>query len=367
VTRAAIAHDWFFQPGGAENVALELARLLPEADVYTSFADRRSAAQLGERLRTWPLQRLFGPTRRYRSFLPLYPLWFGALDLRPYDLVVSSCSAFAKAVRTRPDAAHIAYIHTPMRYAWDPIGYLAKSSLSLPARAAAGVLHPFLRRWDHSMARRPDLLVANSAAIQARILEYWGLESEVIHPPVELRDIEISARDDGFLLAVSRVFAYRRLDLLVEAATRLRRDAVIAGDGPELASLRTIAGPTVRFVGRQDRQGVLDLIARCHAYVVPGDEPFGIAPVEAMAAGKPVIAYRAGGALETVVDGRTGVFFDSQTTGSLVESIERLDTLTFDPSTIRRRAELFDTEVFRARWRDLFARLGVDPSLYSPG
>ena len=364
---AAIAHDWFFQPGGGENVALEVARILPDADVFTSFADAPSVEELGSRLRTWPLQRVLGPTRRYRNFLPLYPIWFSALDLRRYDVVVSSCSAFAKAVRTRPDAVHIAYIHTPMRYAWDPVGYLATSSLSLPARAAARVLHPFLRRWDRAMARRPDVLIANSAAIQARIKTVWGLDSEVIHPPVELSDIPVSQADDGFLLVVSRALAYRRLDLLVRAATQLGRLAVIAGDGPELVALKQIAGPTIRFVGSQDRIGVRDLMARCHAYVMPGDEPFGIAAVEAMAAGKPVVAFRAGGALETVIDRQSGLFFDRQTPTALAEALERLDTVTFSPAIIRAQAERFSTSVFRRRFVALLARLGVDPALYGEG
>jgi glycosyltransferase involved in cell wall biosynthesis len=362
--RAAIAHDWFYQPGGGENVALELADLLPQADVYTSFADRASNDQLQRRLRTWPLQRVVGPTTRYRYFLPLYPLWFGTLDLRGYQLVVSSCSGFAKGVRTSASSPHLAYIHTPLRYAWQRETYLSTSSLPLPARAAARVLHPLLRRWDRAAARRPDLLIANSGAIQRQIHEVWGLDSEVIYPPVRVDDIEISDRDEGFLLVVSRVVAYRRLDLVVDAARRLDRTLVIAGDGPELPKLRAMAGPSVRFLGRQDRAGVKDLLARCHAYVVPGDEPFGIAPVEAMAAGKPVVGFRGGGVAETVLDGQTGVLFDDATPESMAAAIERLDSLRFDPARIRARAEEFSTQVFRRRFVELFRRLGVDPTLY---
>lgn len=362
--RAVIAHDWFFQPGGGENVALELARLLPGADVRTSFADAPSARELGSRLRTWPLQRLVGPTRRYRYFLPLYPLWFGAMDLRDYDLVVSSCSGFAKGVRTKPSSPHLAYIHTPLRYAWQQDTYLGTSSLPLAARLAAGVLHPMLQRWDRAAARRPDLLIANSASIQKQIGEVWGLRSEVVHPPVRMDDIAISTTDEQFLLVVSRVVAYRRLDLIVDAARQLDRRIVIAGDGPELALLRAQAGPSVEFVGPKDRAGVSDLLARCHAYVVPGDEPFGIAPVEAMAAGKPVVAFRAGGALETVVDGTTGVLFDEQTPDALADALRRADACSFDPAVIRRNAERFSPDVFRRRFIELFRRFNVDPSLY---
>jgi glycosyltransferase involved in cell wall biosynthesis len=362
--RSAIAQDWFFAPGGAERVAEALVGLLADPDVYTSFADGESAAALRGRIHTWPLQRLLGPTRRYRSFLPLYPLWFSRLDLSRYDLVVSSCSAFAKSVRTRRDAIHVAYIHTPMRYAWDRDGYLAASSLPAAARLAAGMLHPWLRRWDQRMARRPDVLVANSTAVRDRIREFWGLDAELIFPPVGVDDFPLSTADDGYLLVVSRVHAYRRLDLLVRAATALGRRTIVVGDGPELPSLRAIAGPTVEFVGFKDRDGVREYVRRCHAYVVPGNEAFGIAPVEAMAAGKPVIAFRGGGALDTVLDGVSGVFFDEQTPAALATAIERLDTLVFDPAEIRANAERFSPSVFRERFVELFRRLGVDPSLY---
>lgn len=362
--RSALVQDWFYAPGGAERVADELLQLVSEAEVFTSFADRATASRLGPALHTWPLQRVLGPTRAYRAFLPLYPLWFGSLDLRGFDLVISSCSAFAKAVRTRPSATHIAYIHTPMRYAWDREGYLATSSLPVAARAAARVLHPFLRHWDRRMARRPDVLIANSMSVQQRIRDYWGLDSELIQPPVRMDDIPVSEADDGYLLVVSRVFAYRRLDLLVRAATSLGRRTIVVGEGPELAGLKAVAGPTVEFVGTKGREAVVDLVARCHAYVVPGDEAFGIAPVEAMAAGKPVIAYRGGGALDTMVDGMTGIFFDRQTPEALAEAIVSLDGMNFDPKVIRANAERFSAPVFRRRFVELFQRLEVDPSLY---
>ena len=303
--RTAVVQDWFFAPGGSEEVAIELANLLPGSDVVTSFMEPAYRARLaGHRIRTWPLQRIVGPTKRYRSFLPLYPLWFGGLDLRDRDLVISSSSAFAKAVRTRKGATHIAYIHAPMRYAWDLEGYLAGASLSPMARIAATTLRPALRRWDRSTARRPDVLVANSAAVAARIRRFWGREARVIHPPVPLDDIGLSTRDDGYLLVTARLLAYRRLDVAIGAANALDRDLLIVGSGPEEQRLRSLAGPTVRFEPTVDRARLRDLMAGCHAYLVPGEEDFGMAPVEAMAAGKPVVAYRAGGALETVVDGR---------------------------------------------------------------
>ncbi len=365
VSRAAVAQDWFFAPGGSEQVAVEIAGLLPGSDIYTSFMDDAYRPLLeGHQIHTWPLQRLLGPTRRYRSLLPLYPLWFSALDLRSRDLVVSSSVAFAKGVRTRRRVLHIAYIHTPMRFAWDLDTYLARSSTSILSRLAARTLRPALASWDRRAGQRPDVLVANSEAVRDRIRLRWGRDSEVIHPPVQISDIEPSGQDDGFLMVAARLLAYRRIDLLVEAASRLDRELVVVGDGPELARLRAMAGPSVRFVGHLSRADLVDHLRRCHAYIVPGEEDFGIAPVEAMAAGKPVIAFAAGGALETVVDGQTGFFFREATAQSLIEAIERLDGLSLDRSVIRANAERFAAPVFRRRMVELFRRLGVDPALY---
>jgi glycosyltransferase involved in cell wall biosynthesis len=367
--RVAIVHDFFVPERGGERVALELARLLPSATVYTSFFD---TAAFGDRIdparvRTWPLQRLLGPTQHFRSFLPLYPAWFSLLDLRDYDLVVGSSVAFTNAVRTRPDAIHVSYVHTPMRYAWDLDTYLAGSSDSRISAAAARAVRPTLQRWDRWAARKPDILVANSATVRERIRRLWKRDAEIIYPPVDVAGILLSTRDDGFLLVAARMLAYRRLDLAVGAATALGRELVVVGDGPESARLRGLAGPSVRFLGHVDRPTLVDLFARCHAYLVPGVEDFGIAPVEAMAAGKPVIAFRGGGATETVVDGRTGLFFDRPEVASLAEAIERLDGLVFTTAVIRSRAQEFDTAVFHARWRELVGRLGVDPSLYLAG
>lgn len=362
--RAAIVQDWFFTPGGAEQVAYEFVDLLPSAEVYTTFADDPVLARLGPRLHTWPFQRLFPGSRAFRRFLPIYPLWFSALDLRGFDLVISSSSAFAKGVRTRKRSLHIAYVHTPMRYAWDLEGYLAGSSFSRGSRLAARMVRPLLRRWDRATASRPDVLIANSEAVRDRIRRFWGRDADVIHPPVTISDISVSKRDDGFLLVVARLLAYRRIDLAVDAATRLGRDLVVIGEGPEAARLRERAGPTVRFLGAVGRAAVVDHMERCHAYVVPGEEDFGIAPVEAMAAGKPVIALRAGGALETVVEGPTGVFFDEPTVESLVGAIQRADAMTFDANAIRVNAERFGPSVFRQRMILLFQRVGVNPALY---
>lgn len=366
-TKVALVQDWFFAPGGAEAVAAELLRVVPSADVFTTFADRMTARELGPRLHTWPLQRLLGPTRRYRSLLPLYPLWFDRLDLQRYELVVSSSSGFAKAVRTRPGALHVSYTHYPNRYAWESDRYLAESGLPGPAKAVARAFAPWLRRWDRRTSRRPDVLIASSTAVQQRIEELWDRPSQVIHPPVAVDHIPATGEDDGYLLVVSRVVAHRRLDLLVDAARSLDRPVVVVGDGPELADLQRRAGATVRFTGRIPRAETIRFMQRAHAYVVPGEEAFGIAPVEAMAAGKPVVAFRAGGSLDTVIDGVTGVFFDEATPAALADAAGRLDALHLDAEALRTHAEQFSSEVFRARFAALLGSLGVSSALYDAG
>ncbi len=366
-TPPAVVHDFFVQDGGAERVAIELARLLPAATIHTTFFDgRRFMDRLDpDRVRSWPLQRLIGPTPNFRALLPLYPLWFSMLDLRDAPLVVSSSSHFAKAVRTSRRSVHVAYVHTPARYIWQLDAYLARSSYARPARFGGRVMKPLLQRWDRETARRPDVIVCNSAAVRERIATFWGRSAELIHPPVDTSEIPFPGTDEGFLLVAARLLAYRRIDLAVDAATRLGRDLVVVGDGPERRTLEQIAGPSVRFLGHLPRAELVELFTRCHAYLLPGVEDFGIASVEAMAAGKPVVAFRAGGALDTLVEGQTGVFFDRQTVDAVAEAIERLDRLGVDPAVIRAHAETFDAAVFRQRFRELFGRLEVDPHLYS--
>ncbi|HYI21687.1 MAG TPA: glycosyltransferase [Candidatus Limnocylindrales bacterium] len=361
----ALVHDYFVQDGGGERVAIELSRLLPAAEIYTSFFD---ASIFGDRIdparvHSWPLQGRVS-TRDFRRLVQLYPLYFSALDLRDAHLVVSSSSAFAKAVRTSRRAIHVSYIHTPMRFAYDPAAYFSQSSFGIAARAAGQILRAPLAMWDRRTARQPDILVANSETVRQRIREHWGRDAEVIHPPVSVSEFEVSRRDDGFLLIAARLLAYRRIDVAVRAATAARRQLVIVGDGPERERLESLAGPTVRLTGWLPRTELIDLFARCHAYVVPGEEDFGIAPVEAMAAGKPVVALARGGVGESVVDGVTGVLFDDQSPAGLEQALERLDGLTLDPAAIRARAEHFDRARFFDEWRALFVRLGVDPNLY---
>ena len=369
MSSAALVHDFFIQDGGAESCAVEFAHLLPGATIHTTFFDERTFGERisPQRVRPWPLQRLVGPSRRFRSLLPLYPLWFSILDLRSADFVLSSSVAFSKAVRTSRRALHVSYVYTPLRYAWDLDRYLAGSSYGLGARVGARTLQPLLRRWDLATAHRPDVLVAISEEVRGRIRRLWGREARVIYPPVDTAAIRLSDTDDGFYLIAARLLGYRRVDLAVEACKLLGKELVVVGDGPERQRLEAAAAGThARFLGYVDRAALVDLFRRCHAYLVPGIEDFGIAPLEAAAAGKPVIAFRGGGARETVRDGATGVFFDRPDASSLAAAIERLDTLELDRRVIRNHAERFDTSVFLSHWRELLGQLGVDPRLYPP-
>lgn len=361
VPPVALVHDYFVQDGGAEAVALELAAMFPDAPVHTTYFER---AKFGGRLdprrvRPWPLQRVFPPSPWFRPLLPAYIANFSRLEIPASRLVLSNSSTFARAVRARPPAVHVAYVHTPLRFAWDVETYLAKSSFPRAAKAGLLIGAPFLRRWDRWAGRRPDAVVANSVNIQRRIRKVWGRDSSVIYPPVDVAGSRLSTADDGYYLVATRLLAYKRVDLAVQACARLGRELVVVGDGPERARLERMAGPRTRFEGHVDRARLLELLDSCHALITTGAEDFGIMTVEAMAVGKPVVALAAGGTLETVIDGKTGILFEPATADALAGAIERLEASGLDPAAGRARAMEFDTSVFRARWSHMLAELGL--------
>jgi glycosyltransferase involved in cell wall biosynthesis len=253
----------------------------------------------------------------------------------------------------------VAYIHTPLRFAWDVDGYLARSSFSGAARAGLRLAAPALRRWDRWAGRRADVVVANSLNIQRRIEAAWGRESEIVYPPVNVAGARLATSDEGYYLVASRLLAYKRVDLAVQACARLGRELVVVGDGPERARLQRMAGPRTRFEGHVPRERLEHLLDACHAVITPGIEDFGMTSVEAMAVGKAVIAFGEGGTLETVVDGRTGVLFGRATVDALAAAIERFETSSFVPAAARERAMQFDVSVFRARWSAILGDLGL--------
>lgn len=347
--RVAIAHDWMSNVGGGGRVLSEIHRMFPEAPVYTSISD---VATLPEEMRSWDirpsfLQRIPFAKKRYQAFLPMMPLAFEQFDLREYDLVISSSSACAKGVITRPDAVHVCYCHTPCRYIWD---LYHEYTEGLRSRALIAPVAHWLRVWDRVSADRVDQFVANSLEVAGRIRKHYRRDSELVYPPVDVERIQPNGKPpEDFYLIVSRLVPYKRVDLAVQAATRTGRRLIVVGAGPERRRLEAMAGPSVEFVGHVSDAAVADLMARCRAFLFPGFEDFGIAPVEAQAAGRPVVAYARGGALETVVAGATGVFFEEQTVEALLAALEDLDGSRFDPSACRRNAERFSPGRFRVR------------------
>ena len=353
--RAAAVHDWLTIPGGSEKVVLELLRLLPGADVFTSVydADTWSDALAGHRVHTSFLDRVPGARRRYPQLLPLMNAAFESFDLSDYDLVVSSSHSCAKNVLTPPDTLHVCYCHTPMRHAWEP-RFLARERLNPVARVAARVMMPRLRRVDLAGAARPDVFVANSRHVAARIEKYYRREARVIHPPVEVAaHLERPRRPDDYYLVLGRVVPYKRVDLALAACAKLGRRVKVAGSGRALDDVRAVAGPGAELLGYVPDEELGDLLAGARALLFPGEEDFGIVPVEAQAAGVPVIAYGAGGIRDTVIEGRTGLFHAEQTVESLAAAILEFEQMTFDEREIRENARRFAPERFRTELAEL--------------
>jgi len=346
----ALVHDWLNQYGGAERVLETLVELYPSAPLYTSiyWRDEMPSAYRNWDIRTSWLDRAPGVYRHHQPYLPLYPLAFRSLDLGSYDVVVSNKSGFCHGI-TAGDALHICYCLAPTRYVWDLGAYVEGEAMGRAARVALRPLVAWLRRWDYAAAQRVTRFVAISSEIQGRIRKYYNREAVVIHPPADLHRYRPAASHDDYYLIVSRLVPYKRIDVAIEAFNRLRRPLWIAGAGRDAERLQSMAGPTITFLGRVPDADLPDLMARCKAFVFPGHEDFGIAPVEAQAAGRPVIAYGAGGALDTVSDGASGVLFHEQAAGALIDAVHRLDAIRFDAGAIRDNAARFDAQVFKRK------------------
>jgi glycosyltransferase involved in cell wall biosynthesis len=352
--RVAIVHEWLTIPGGSEQVVLELLEMFPHAELFTSIYDPAPwPAAITERpVHASALNRLPGASRHYPKLLPLMDWAFRSFDLSRFDLVLSSNHACAKNVRTPAGALHVCYCHTPMRYAWEE-GFLDGEEVGRLTRLALPRLLRRLRRQDLAGAAGPDLFVANSQHVAERIERYYGRSAEVVHPPVAVEHFLRLEREGGdFYLVFGRVVPYKRVDLTVAACARLGRRLKVAGDGRALASIRDESGgldgiERIEFLGRVDDVERDRLLAQARALLFPGEEDFGIVPVEAQAAGVPVIAYGVGGATESVLDGRTGVLFSGQDAAGLTEAIERFEGLELDERQIRANAERFGRERFR--------------------
>lgn len=349
--KVAIVHDWLNQMGGAEGVLEALVEMFPTAPVYTSiyWPEAMPAAYADWDIRLTWMDRLPGIHRNHQPYLLLYPQAFGGLKLRGYDLVISNKSAFCLGVRLPPETKHICYCLTPTRYVWDFETYVEREQVGSAARK---MVRPFLgrlQRWERAAADRVDAFVAISSEVQARIQRFYGRDSIIIYPPVETDRFSPAQGYDAYFLIVSRLVPYKRIDLAVEAFTSLGLPLWIGGDGRDRNRLEALAGPSVRFLGRVPDDEIGPLMARCQALIFPGLEDFGITPVEAMAAGRPAIAYAGGGAIDTVVEGVTGTLFHEQTVEALADAVRRFDPAAYDPTTLRAHANQFAKDGFQAR------------------
>jgi glycosyltransferase involved in cell wall biosynthesis len=351
--RVALVHDYLNQMGGAERVLMAFHEIFPDAPIYTSIYDpqRVDPAFQHMDIRTSFMQKLPLVKKHHQPFLPLYPFAMETLDLRGYDLVLSSSSAFAKGVITKPQTLHICYCHTPMRWCWNYEEYVEREQLGKMARRVLPFLITGLRMWDQTTAMRVDHFIANSPVVAERIQKYYRRDAVVIPPPVEVSrfPFDPATQLEKYFLIVSRLIPYKRIDLAIEACNRLQLPLVIIGGGRDEERLRKLAGPTILFLGRLSDQEVVNYYTHCQALLFPGEEDFGITPLEAQASGRPVIAYGAGGALASIVDGVTGMFFRDQTVESLVETLATFHEQQFNPHIIRNHALEFDMPRFHRR------------------
>jgi len=348
--KVALVHDWLVSAGGGERVVWDFHQIFPDAPIYTLVYDREKAPAWTREcdIRTTRIQRLPGGPKHHKALLSMMPKAWEALDLTEYDLVLSSCSSCCKGVITRPDAVHVCYCHSPIRYVWDLYYEYREGTSSLKRLVMPGIMHK-IRQWDYLAAQRVDHFVANSDFVGKRISKFYRRESTTIHPGVHIGDWPIEEAGDYYFV-VSRFVHYKRIDLAIEACNKLGRRLVIAGSGGEEEQrLKQLAGPTVEFRGFVSEEEMAHLYAHAKAFLFPGMEDFGLTPVEAMSHGVPVLAFGKGGALETVDGGRTGLFFDEQSADALAECIERFESegVALSREEIAAYAHAFSDEIFR--------------------
>ncbi len=353
----ALIASYLNQYGGAERVLEVVHELFPDAPVYTSAF---WAPAFPPAYRTWDIRTSFlnrVPVHNQRLFLPLYPAAFESFDLRGYDVLLSVTSAFAHGVRVPNGARHICYCLTPARFLWTYDDYIERENIGRLPRLVLPLFIARLREWDRRVADRVTQFIAISQIVRERIAKYYQRDSTIIYPPVEVKRFSVSTQRDNYFLILSRLVPYKRIDLAVQAFNELGLPLVIAGDGRDRPRLQAMAQSNVRFLGRVSDAQAQELLARCRAFVFPGEEDFGITPLEANACGKPVIAFAAGGALDSVVEGVTGEFFREPTAQSLVEIIRCFDERKFDAQTIRCHAEKFGVDVFKDKLRAVIRRV----------
>ncbi|MBN2167827.1 MAG: glycosyltransferase [Actinobacteria bacterium] len=355
--KIALVHDWLTNVGGAERVLFVLHELFSDAPIYTSvFIPEVFPEFAGADIRTTFLQKVPVVKRRHQLFPYFRTMAFEGMDFSGYDVVLSDCHAEAKGVITPPETLHICFCYTPTRYYWNGFHEYKEYPQFNFLNPLIKMLMPFmanrLRLWDRCAADRVDVFIAQSHYVAERIKKYYRRESMVIHPPVDTDWLTPSDGYDDYFLLTGRLIPYKRVDIAVDAFNELGLPLKITGVGSEQEVLKRRASSNIEFLGRVPDKELASLYSRCKAFIFPPEEDFGITPLEAMAAGRPVIAYGAGGALETVVDGETGIFFNSQDPGSLIEAVRGFDPGRFDPEACRNRAEEFGADVFKKKMEE---------------
>jgi len=352
--KLAIVHDWLTNMGGAEQVVINFKEVYKDAPIYTTFYNPN---KLDEKLRNIDVRTSHLQKKKmvenHKKYFPFMPMAFEKFDLNEYDVVLSSSSSCAKGVLTKPGSIHICYCHTPMRYAWEKRDEYTAGMGKLKKKLVEILLH-YMRIWDLVSANRVDYFIANSTEVKKRIMKHYKRDAVVINPPVRCNLFNISETDGDYYFVLSRLVGYKRFDLAVQACKELGKKLVVAGDGPEREKLEKIANgdKNIIFLGRQPDEVVKKYMSECRALIFPGEEDFGIVPVEAQSCGRPVIAFGKGGVLDSVIDGKTGVFFKEQTVQSVKEAIQKFENMKFDKQEIRKHALEFDESVFQKKIRE---------------
>ncbi len=350
--KVALVHDWLPFMGGAERVVTNFLEVFENAPIYTSVYNNEKLEGILKNYNNMHgsfLQNMKSAVKDHRKFFPLMPMAFESFDLNGYDVVLSSSSSCAKGVITSPDTCHICYCHSPMRYGWEFYYEYAKNMGKLKGKITKYIMN-YMRVWDRVSSDRVDYFIANSKNVAKRIWKHYKRESVVIHPPVRSKFFHISENKEEYFLVVSRLQEYKKIDLAVEVFNELDLPLVIIGDGPMRGEIeKKVKSKKIRLLGRQSDEVIKEYYSKARGFLFPGEEDFGITPLEAQASGTPVIACGKGGALETVIENKTGVFFNEQTVKSMSEAVKRFNTLNFNKNEIRNHAEKFDEEIFKQK------------------